>query len=754
MRGEIHAVVERVLDGLPVNWDDALRDARDDSERAMLEDLRTLADAVDPGAARPAGPWRWGPLEVSGEIARGAYGVVYRARDTRLGRDVALKLFADASEQNLDEARRLARISHPHVVAVYGADRFDDQSGLWMELIGGRTLDAILEDAGPFSEHEATGIAIEVCHGVAAIHAAGLLHRDIKAQNVMRERGGRLVLMDLGASVPLADPDLSTASLAGTPLYLAPELFDGVRPSVASDIYAIGVLLYRLVSATFPVDGQTLGDIRRAHRAAAHKPLRDARPHLSSAFVRVIERCLDADPGARYASVAALERALHLASVSADEARKGRRSRWMVAAAIIALAAGGGATLSWWLLNESSPGQRWTRASISTEQYALFSGFEELAFSRRLDDPQAAATATTSAMAQIRPALPGQHGVFALLYARLAASARRAGDLGLARQHADDAEAHLTGSVGDQHPYAAVVALESARIAQAQGDHRMVGTQILRALEIRSRLLGLDPRRTPLIDPSVVERESRAGAQLADSDGDGLLDLVERAGGLNPAAADHGADFMSIRAVFGLVGDPFLTWAHAGGSEPRSIVWQMPDRFPSEEGSDPDSRPPFWSLTARQSLTYFEQHVARAQTDRARARGFSMFIRAQPVDGLSSFVVDTSPGPRFDVALRRVDDQSVDASLLSSVIPRQGQTVRVHAPVNGHWPLYEMRCRPNGAACALIVDEKLVLDGYVGHQQYRGVSDGSIVWGVGPLGDGGHDLRASVRVALVWVEIY
>src|SRR5207244_2811767 len=99
----------------------------------------------------------------------------------------------------IDEGRLLARIRHPNVVTVHGADRIDGRVGLWMEYIHGRTLERSLAEQGPFSAPEAGEIGIQVCRALAAVHQAGLLHRDIKAQNVMREDGGRLVLMDFGA---------------------------------------------------------------------------------------------------------------------------------------------------------------------------------------------------------------------------------------------------------------------------------------------------------------------------------------------------------------------------------------------------------------------------------------------------------------------------------------------------------------------------------------------------------------------------
>ena len=123
---------------------------------------------------------------------------------SQLAREVAVKLLRRAppavvESAVMEEGRLLARVRHPNVVTVYGADTRDGVVGLWMEFISGRTLSEIVRSQGVFGPREATLIAVDVCRALAAVHAAGLVHGDIKAQNVMREAGGRIVLMDFGA---------------------------------------------------------------------------------------------------------------------------------------------------------------------------------------------------------------------------------------------------------------------------------------------------------------------------------------------------------------------------------------------------------------------------------------------------------------------------------------------------------------------------------------------------------------------------
>src|SRR4029453_2654500 len=144
----------------------------------------------------PAAPGS--PPSLREVIGRGAYGTVYRAWDPRLDREVALKLIPESigpgyAEAGIPQARLLAKINHPNVVTIYGAARAEGMVGLWMELIEGQTLEQILQERGRFRAREATLVGLDVCEALAAVHGAGLLHRDVKAHNVMRDRNGRIV---------------------------------------------------------------------------------------------------------------------------------------------------------------------------------------------------------------------------------------------------------------------------------------------------------------------------------------------------------------------------------------------------------------------------------------------------------------------------------------------------------------------------------------------------------------------------------
>jgi eukaryotic-like serine/threonine-protein kinase len=332
-----------VADGVDVDWEAAESSALDADERDLIGQLRILArlgtvfrdqsegegegDATGAPASsagqsklRPGPPpdeagtpalESWGHLKIRSQIGSGHFGTVYRAWEPGLEREFALKLLHDTprlrDDAALKEARLLARIRHPNVVTIFGVDCFDDRVGLWMEFVNGRTLKEILAEQGPFSAQEAVVFGLDLCRALAAVHQAGFLHRDVKAQNVMREAGGRTVLMDFGAAAVVSVGSHPALDLKGTPLYLAPEVLQGDPPSAQSDLYSLGVLLHYLVCGDFPVRGRSLDEIERAHAQGRRRSLRDARPDLPSAFVRVVDDATAVLPARRPDSAGLME---------------------------------------------------------------------------------------------------------------------------------------------------------------------------------------------------------------------------------------------------------------------------------------------------------------------------------------------------------------------------------------------------------------------------------------------------------------
>ena len=307
---------EKISSGVPVDWKKVQDQIATPDQAAIAEELRSLERFAQISGQAPA---TWGRFHIVSELGRGTFGTVYCAIDPTLQLEVALKVIRSRfpgirldKDRALDEARRLVKVKHPNVVRAYGAELIDDEVGLSMEIVKGHTLDAIVRRHAPFSANEATLIGIDLCKALAAVHGSGILHGDIKAHNVMREHGGRTVLMDFGTGRDLRrEPSGRGKDFAGTPLYLAPEVFDGHSRTPASEIYSLGVLLYFLVTGSYPVDGNSRTEIGRLHdRSDRRKPLRDARPDLPDSFVRVVERATAETQKERYQSAGELETAL------------------------------------------------------------------------------------------------------------------------------------------------------------------------------------------------------------------------------------------------------------------------------------------------------------------------------------------------------------------------------------------------------------------------------------------------------------
>jgi Protein kinase domain len=338
---DLDKLFESVADGESIDWDALERAAPDDEALALIRQLRLIAEVAEvhrsqvdevapaedaaqtapvfggrvvpiPPSAPPVPNFGvWGHLLLVRKIGEGSFGEVYQAHDTWLDHAVALKLLKPEAEkrvpptQLLHEARKLVLVRHVNVVTVHGAARHNGRVGFWMDFIDGETLSARVQQ-GRLSAGEAVSVGQEICRALAAVHQAKLIHRDVKAQNVMRAHdGGRIILMDFGAGEFVGDA--LNPRPQGTPLYLAPEIFRGEGASVRSDIYAAGVLLYYLVTDSYPVEGASFEAIRQAHERGERRRLRDERPDLPESFIAIVERAIDPDPMRRYATAGDME---------------------------------------------------------------------------------------------------------------------------------------------------------------------------------------------------------------------------------------------------------------------------------------------------------------------------------------------------------------------------------------------------------------------------------------------------------------
>ncbi len=239
---------------------------------------------------------------------------VYLARDELLDRAVALKVLAghyadDAAyrERFLREARLSARLVHPSVVQVY--DVGEDERGpfIVMEYVEGETLADELNRRGRIPAADVVAIGIQLCSALEAAHAERLVHRDIKPQNVLRRRDGRVKLADFGIARSLAGTQHTEAgTVLGTAAYLAPEQARGETVTAAADIYALGVVLYELLAGQAPFAADTLAELVMQREHGAVPPPSDLAPGVPPALEGVIMRCLALAPEYRPVSAAAL----------------------------------------------------------------------------------------------------------------------------------------------------------------------------------------------------------------------------------------------------------------------------------------------------------------------------------------------------------------------------------------------------------------------------------------------------------------
>ena len=319
------------------------------------------ADAM----TQPAGR-RLGRFELLSLLGRGGMGEVYRARDTRLGRDVALKIIAPAFERDREaiqrfeqEAQSASALNHPNIVTVYDVGEDGGSSFIVTELLEGQTLrDRIL--SARLSQAEAIEITVSAAAGLAAAHAAGITHRDVKPENIFLVGSRRQTkVLDFGvarlsaqATAASMTADTATAlatsvgALLGTPGYMAPELIKGGRIDTRADIFSLACVLYEMLSGSRPFDRTTTVETLAA--IVSEPPPRDLLSKLPLPLARVVDRALEKDPADRFQTMQdfafALRNALEAGGAVAPP-RRGKAAVWGWAAGLAIAAAAATAVL-------------------------------------------------------------------------------------------------------------------------------------------------------------------------------------------------------------------------------------------------------------------------------------------------------------------------------------------------------------------------------------------------------------------------
>jgi serine/threonine protein kinase len=288
--------------------------------------------------AHPAGS-KLGPYEILAPLGAGGMGEVYRARDARLGREVAIKVLPAAVASDADRLRRFAQearaagaLNHPNLLAVYELDVHEEAPFLVCELLEGETLRDRLR-RGTLPPRRAVEVGAQVARGLAAAHDQGILHRDLKPENLFLTRDGRAKILDFGLAKLLGEepgerdtltaPVTAAGALPGTAGYMSPEQARGLPLDARSDLFAFGVVLYELLAGCNP--------FRRDSRVETlHAILHDEPPELSTvvaalppALERIVDRCLAKDPEARFHSAHDLAFALESLSGASDPTGSG-----------------------------------------------------------------------------------------------------------------------------------------------------------------------------------------------------------------------------------------------------------------------------------------------------------------------------------------------------------------------------------------------------------------------------------------------
>jgi eukaryotic-like serine/threonine-protein kinase len=319
---------------------------------------------------------RLGAYEIVGPIGSGGMGDVYRARDTRLGRDVALKFLPDDLALDPDrrarfdrEARALAALNHPGIVNIYAIETEGGQPFIAMECVEGRALTDVIPKGG-LPLDRLLAMATQVAGAVAAAHAHGIIHRDLKPANVMVGPRDLVKVLDFGlAKLREGNPDAAETvvpaqdvtgegRILGTVAYMSPEQAEGRTVDERSDIFSLGVLFYEMAVGERPFKGDTSLSVLSAILRDTPRPLLEVKPSLPRELARVVRRCLAKDPDDRYQSAADLRsdlddlrQASHAGELrlpaSSSAPSKAASRRWTLVAGLVVAVVSGLAGVAW-----------------------------------------------------------------------------------------------------------------------------------------------------------------------------------------------------------------------------------------------------------------------------------------------------------------------------------------------------------------------------------------------------------------------
>lgn len=250
-----------------------------------------------------------GRYRILNRLGSGGMANVYKAMDLNLQRDVAVKILrTDLIEDPnfrarfLQEARSAANLTHPNIVTIYDFGHDSGQFFIIMEYVEGNDLKTVIRSQGQQSVQQAVDLMIQIGQGVGYAHRAGLVHCDLKPQNILVSPDGRVKITDFGISRALASiiPEERADVVWGSPKYFSPEQAAGNAPSPASDVYALGIILFELLTGELPFEADTSADLAELHQTAQPPTPRIKNPSISIELELILLKVLSKEPAARY----------------------------------------------------------------------------------------------------------------------------------------------------------------------------------------------------------------------------------------------------------------------------------------------------------------------------------------------------------------------------------------------------------------------------------------------------------------------
>jgi len=298
----------------------------------------------------------YGNVKLIERLGQGAMGAVYRSWHERFAREVAVKVLlnlhakGNVKERFLRECQAAAKVSHEHVVQVMDAGEHDGVAYLVMELVTGYSLGRIVDEKGPLPCEAVARIGAQIALGLAAIHAQGIIHRDIKPDNILVGNDRKVKITDMGLAKQTDDPEMNrltaTGMVVGTPLYVSPEAIRDPRTcTAAADIYSLGATLYHLLVGHPPFVADSPYEVMRAHLESRPQPIRELRDDVPAGLAQLVDRCLNKSAEQR-------PTALQVANLLSGGANlKASASRGLATlVGIAAVVVFGGAVLGWFSL--------------------------------------------------------------------------------------------------------------------------------------------------------------------------------------------------------------------------------------------------------------------------------------------------------------------------------------------------------------------------------------------------------------------